>query len=91
MKRKYIEDASSENHQSLESVIFQDNTDIGEEIVVDDNRSGNVTCDGKEKNMQSNGEPCTPLLHPRRVTKFETETFTEQIDFDSKATEGGRG
>lgn len=36
MKRKYIEDAPSENHQSLESAIFQDNIDIGEEIVVDD-------------------------------------------------------
>lgn len=30
MKRKYIEDAPSENHQSLESAIFQDNIDISE-------------------------------------------------------------
>lgn len=86
MKRKYTEDAPSENHQSLESVIFQDNIDIGEEIVVYDSKSGNVTCDEKERTVESNGGPCTPLLHPTSVTNFETETFTEQIDFDSKAT-----
>lgn len=86
MKRKYIEDAPSENHQSLESAIFQDNIDIGEEIVVDDSKSGNVTCDEKEKNIESNDEPCTPLLLPTSVPNFERETFTGQIDFDSKAT-----
>lgn len=86
MKRKYIEDAPSENHQSLESAIFQDNIDIGEEIVVDDSKSGNVTCDEKEKNIESNDEPCTPLLLPTSVPNFERETFTGQIDFDSKVT-----